>query len=61
MLLFYLERQQTLFLDQFLINTKHEKTSTLSPKPWTNPFGKMLILWFFETDVFVVEKGLFAI
>ena len=27
----------------------------------SNPFGKILILWVFETDVFVVEKGLFAI
>ena len=24
---------------------------------WTNPFAKMPILWVFETDVFVVQKG----
>ena len=41
------ERQQTLFLDLFLINTKDEKTSTFFlPKSWTNPFGKILILRF---------------
>ena len=40
-------RQQTLFLDLFLINTKDEKTSTFFlPKSWTNPFGKILILRF---------------
>ena len=32
---FYLERQQTLFLDPFLINTKDEKTTTFWPKSWT--------------------------
>ena len=44
MLLFHTERQQTLFLDLFLINTKHEKTSTFWPKSWTIPFEKMPIL-----------------
>ena len=37
------------------------KISNFSPKPWTNPFAKMPILWVFETDVFVVQEGLFAI
>ena len=41
---FYLERQQPLFLDLLLINTKDEKTSTFWPKSWTIPFGKMPIL-----------------
>ena len=41
------ERQQTLFLDLFLINTKDEKTSTFFlRKSWTNPIGKILILRF---------------
>ena len=41
------ERQQTLFLDLFLINTKDEKTSTFFlPKSWTNPFWKILIFRF---------------
>ena len=43
-LLFYLECQQTLFLDLFLINTKDEKTSTFWPKSCTIPFAKMSIL-----------------
>ena len=60
-LLFYLERQQTLFIDVFLIKTKDEKTSTFGPKSWTNPFAKMPILWVLETDIFVVQKRLFAI
>ena len=29
-------------------------------RSWTIPFAKMPILWVFETDVFVVQKGLFA-
>ena len=58
---FNLERQQTLFLELFLINTKDEKTPTFSPKSWTIPFAKMPILLVFEADVFVVQKGLFAI
>ena len=37
------------------------KFPTFWSNPWTNPFGKMPILWVVETDVFVVEKGLFAI
>ena len=57
---FCLERQQTLFLDFFLFNTKDEKTSNVWRKSWTNSFGKMPILWVFETDVFVIYKGLFA-
>ena len=43
-LFFYAERQQTLYLDLCLINTKYEKTSTFLSKSWTNPFGKMPIL-----------------
>ena len=57
--------KQLQFSDQnhelFLIGTKHEKTSIFSPKSWTIPFGKMPILWVFETAVFNVQKGLFSI
>ena len=49
------------FSELFWITRNLQKISNFWPKPWTNPFGKMLILWVFETDVFVVEKGLFAI
>ena len=43
-LFFYLEPHQTLFLDLFLINTKHEKTATFWPKSWTIHFAKRFIL-----------------
>ena len=39
-LLFYPEREQTLFLDLCLINRKDEKTLTFWPKLRTNPFEK---------------------
>ena len=45
----------------FCIKRKVNKISNFSPKPWINRFGKMLILWVFETDVFVVQKSLFPI
>ena len=38
-----------------------EKISNFSSKRWTNPFAKMPIFCVFETDIFVVQKGLFAI
>ena len=60
-LLFKRERHQILFLGLLCITRNVQKISNFSPKPWTNPFGKMLILWFFDTDVFVVQKVLFAI
>ena len=41
-----------------LHKTKRQQNFWL--KPWTNTSGKMPILWVFETDVFVVLKGLFA-
>ena len=47
------ERQQTLFLDLFLINTKDEKKTFFLPKSWSNPFGKILILRFSKIHAFV--------
>ena len=43
------------------MKTNLHKISNFWRKPWTNPFAKMPILWVFETDVFVVQKGLLAI
>ena len=60
-LVFKRERHQILFLGVFFIKRNVHKISNFWPKPWTNPFAKMPILWVFETDVFVVQKGLFAI
>ena len=37
------------------------KLSNFSPKPWTNPFGKMPILWLFKTDVLDVQNGVIPI
>ena len=59
-LVFLPERHQILFLAVFCIKRNVNNISNFCPKPWTNPFGKMPILWVFETDVFVVDKGLFA-
>ena len=58
---FELERSLILFLGVFCIKIKVEEISNFSSKLWTNPFGKILILWIFESDVFFVQKGLFAI
>ena len=55
------ERNQILFLGVLCIIRNVNKISNFSPKPWTNPFGKMPMLWVFETDVFIVQKGFFAI
>ena len=41
----------------FSIKRNVNKISNFCPKPWTNPFGNMPILWVFETDVFVVQKA----
>ena len=39
----------------------HKTKRYFRPKPWPNPFGKMPILWVFETDVFIVQKGSFPV
>ena len=58
--LFCLERQQTVFLDLFLINTRHEKTSTFWQKSWTIPFAKMTIFAFFlNACLYWLERLLF--
>ena len=44
-----------------LHNTKRSKNFQFLTKTMDYPFGKMLILWFFDTDVFVVQKGLFPL
>ena len=49
-----------LFLGVFCIKRNVHKFSNFWPKQWTNPFTKIPILWVFETDVFVVQTGLFA-
>ena len=56
-LLFYLERQQTLFLYLFFINTKHEKTSTFLPKSWTIPFGKSQFCVLFKSMFVLFRKA----
>ena len=60
-LVFQRERHQILFLGLFFITGNVNKISNFWPTPWTNSFGKMLILWVFETDVFLVQRGSFAI
>ena len=40
---------------------KVKEISNFWPKRWPSPFAKMLLLWVFETDVFVAQKDLFAI
>ena len=58
---FSVERSQILFLSLFYIKVNAEEISNFLPKPWTNHFAKMPILCVFETDLFVVQKRLFAI
>ena len=52
---------QIRFLGLFCITIKVEVISKFRSKRWTNPFAKMPILCVFKTDIFVVQKGLFAI
>ena len=54
-----LERSQIPFLGLFCIKIKVEEISIFLPKRWTNPFGKILILLFSYTVVFIVFKGFF--
>ena len=56
-LVFQRERHQILFLVVYSIKRNVKKISNFCPKPWTNSFGKMPILWVFETDLFVVQKA----
>ena len=58
-LVFWRERRQIHFLGVFCLKGNVNKISNFRPKPWTNPFGKMWILWDFESDVFMVQRGLF--
>ena len=58
---FELQRSQILFLALFCIKVKVEEISNFWPKRWTNPFGKILILRFSHTVVFIVFKGFFFI
>ena len=58
---FKLERSQILFLSVFSIKIKVEEISNFWPKRWTNPFGKILILRFSYTVVFIDFKGFFVI
>ena len=59
-LLFYLEPQQSLFLDVVLINTKDEKTSTFRPKSCTIRFGKRSILPTFKFHIlYCLERLVF--
>ena len=58
-LVFKRHRQQIVFLVVFFIKKNFNKIENFGPKPWTNPFKKMRILWVFKTDVFMVQAGLF--
>ena len=55
---FYLERQQTLFLDLFLIKRKKNKFDFF-PKSWTIPFQKMSRLPFFKSMFLLSRQACF--
>ena len=42
------EGDQIIFLGVFCIKRNVNKITNFWPKPWTNPFGKMRILWVFK-------------
>ena len=56
---FKLERFQILFLGLFCIKIKVEFISNFLPKRWTNPFGKILIMRFFFSMIFVKKLKFF--
>ena len=60
-LVYYLECHQILFLGVFCIKRYVHKILYFCPKPLTKPFIKNANFVGFETDVFIVQKGLFPI
>ena len=48
------------FLAYIAEKKKVGKMAIFGPKPWVNPFGKMLIFRFFELLVFIAQKGVFS-
>ena len=58
-LVFKRQRKQIVFLLLYFIKKIFNNICNFGPKPWTNPFGKMGIFWVFESDVFMVQTGLF--
>ena len=51
---FVLEYRKTLFPGLYCLKTKHGKMANFGPKPWVNPFGKIVIFPLFELPVFTV-------
>ena len=56
-----LERSEIVFLGLFCLKMKVKEISNFLPKRWNNPFGKIIILRFLYTVVFIVFKGFFFI
>ena len=50
---FPLEFHKTNFPGLDCLKKKHEKIANFGAKPWTNPFGKILIFRLFELLVFI--------
>ena len=49
------------FRGVFCIKRNFNKISNFWPKSWTIPSGKMRILWVFQSDVFMAQKGFYLI
>ena len=57
---FLLEYRKTHFPLLYCLKKKFGKMANFTPKPWTNPFGKMAIFQLFELLVFIAQKGVFS-
>ena len=48
-----------IFLADIALKKQVAKMAIFGPKPWVNPFGKMLISRLFEVLVFIAQKDIF--
>ena len=58
--LFVLEYRKRHFSGLFCLKKKVRKMAILIPKPWVNPFGKMLNFRLFQLLVFISSKGFYS-
>ena len=59
-LFFALQYRKGQFLGLNCLKNKVGKMAIFGPKPWVNPFWKMLIFRLFERLVFKAQKGVFS-
>ena len=56
----FLNIVKAIFLGYIASKKNFGKIEIFGPKPWVNPFEKMLIFLLFEVCVFIAQKGVFC-